>query len=281
MEYKELNNKIIINDLSQFNINQIFDCGQIFRYFINEDIAWVVSKNKFAKIITSKNEVEILTNDTDYFINFFDLDRDYELIKNKLKKDDFLKPCIDFGFGIRILKQDLFELIVSFIISANNNIKRIKNSLNFLAEKYGDKIDTNLGNYHAFPTLNQFKKIPVESYVEAGLGYRAEQLFKTIQFLTEEKLNSFQYLSVDEQKEFLLSLSGVGPKVANCIMLFSGNNLKSFPVDTWINKVYNHINKTNITDRKVIEKELCEKYGDLAGFAQQYFFYFYRENKLN
>ena len=126
MNYKISDNKIVINDLSQFNIQQILDCGQIFRYYIN-DVAEVVSGEHYAQVFTFNKHIEIVTQDIEYFINFFDLERDYVKIKEQLKNDNFLAPAIEFGYGIRILNQNLFEMIVSFIISANNNIKRIKN----------------------------------------------------------------------------------------------------------------------------------------------------------
>lgn len=305
MKYIKTENKIDILNLKEFDITQILDCGQIFRYFINGSDAIVVSKNHFAWICTHQNNAEIITKDVDYFENFFDLKTNYTDIKEKLKQDNFLRPCCEFGYGIRLLKQDLFEMIVSFIVSANNNIKRIKNSLNYLAKRFGDKVELNLEidlnkflieeenkvglieklsnkfYYYTFPTLKQLKKATVQDFVDAGLGYRAEQMYRTIQFLTEEHIEGFKNLSVKEQFEFLVSLSGVGDKVANCIMLFTGLNMKSFPVDTWINKVYNAITKTNTTDRKKIEQELTNRYKQLSGYAQQYFFYFYRENKLN
>ena len=305
MKYIKNKNKIKICDLGEFSISQILDCGQIFRYYINGNEAIVVSKNHFALICMHENWAGIITKDVDYFENFFDLKKDYAAIKNQLKQDDFLRPCCEFGYGIRLLKQDLFEMIVSFIISANNNIKRIKNSLNYLAKQFGDKVELDLKvdlnkflideenkvgllekqnnkfYYCAFPTLEQLKHATIQDFVSAGLGYRAEQMYRTIQFLTEEQIDCFKYLSVKEQLEFLVSLSGVGAKVANCIMLFTGLNMKSFPVDTWINKVYNALTKTHETDRKKIEQELTNRYKELSGYAQQYFFYFYRENKLN
>lgn len=276
MKYQKLKDKITIHDLTQFNVRQIFDCGQIFRYFIDDNVAEVVSKNKYAKLITFDDRVEIYSDDLDYFEHFFDLKVDYNDIKNKLSGDDFLAPCIKFGYGIRILNQDLFEMIVSFIISANNNIKRIKNSLNKLSQRFGTKHN----NFYAFPTLEQLKTATVEDFVDAGLGYRAEQLYYTLQHLTQSDLDDFKNLNYDEQHKFLISLKGVGEKVANCILLFAMHRSQVFPVDTWINKVYNNITNSNITDRKLISQILSTKYGDLSGYAQQYFFYYYRENKI-
>jgi len=281
MKYIKEKNKIIIYNLEDFSINQILECGQIFRFWINDNDAEIVSTDKYAKILTFADRVEILTLDTDYFENFFDLKTDYSKIKKELSKDKFLRPCCEFGYGIRILKQNLFEMIISFIVSANNNIKRIKNSLNYLAENFGEKLTgVNNTNYYAFPTLERLKKITVEDYKKAGLGYRANYMYDTVQKLTGESLENFKNLTTEEQYKFLLNLKGVGEKVANCIMLFSSFDFSSFPVDTWIHKVYNHITNSNEQNRKIIMKILKAKYSNLSGYAQQYFFYYYRENKL-
>ena len=292
MKYHKLSNKIIIEDLSQFDINQILDCGQIFRYFISGNIAEVVSCNKYAKIVTYGDRVEILTSDIEYFEHFFDLVRDYNQIKQQLSYDQFLAPSIKFGYGIRILNQDLFEMIVSFIISANNNIKRIKNSLNHLSRQFGNKIDLTfksiggspLANdegkcFYAFPTLEQLKLATVKDFIDAGLGYRAEYMYDTVQNLNQEDLDGFFMFNAEQQLQFLLSLKGVGEKVAHCIMLFAVHQTTVFPVDTWINKVYNDLTNTTSTNRKMISKILTDRYGNLSGYAQQYFFYYYRTLK--
>lgn len=275
MKYKVERNKIVIEDLSEFNINQILECGQIFRFNINGNIATVCSVDKFAKIYSYENRVEIQTSDIEYFINFFDLEKDYSLIKTKLKKDSFLSPAVDYGYGIRILNNDLYEMIVSFIISANNNISRIKKSIEYLCEKFGK----NMGEYFAFPTLNELKSAAVQDFKNAGLGYRAEYMFETVQSLTNNQIENLKKLSAQEQFNFLVSLKGVGEKVANCIMLFGLGVKNAFPVDTWINKVYNNLTNSVQTNRKLITKELTQRYGELSGYAQQYFFYYYRENK--
>ena len=276
MQYKIEKNKIIIEDLSQFNINHILDCGQIFRYEIKGNQATVCSLDKFAKVFTYADKVEILTEDAEYFVNFFDLKTDYNIIKKQLKKDKFLSSAVDYGCGIRILKNDFFEMIVSFIISANNNISRIKKSIQYLCETFGN----NKGTYFAFPTLNELKNGTVLDFKNAGLGYRAEQLYETIQNLTNQQLETVKTKSREEQFNFLVSLKGIGEKVANCVMLFGLGQMDSFPVDTWINKVYNKLTNTTSTDRKKITKELTQRYGNLSGYAQQYFFYYFRENKI-
>lgn len=276
MIYLKEKNKIIVKDLSDFNVIQTLNCGQIFRFSIDGEIATVFSKDKRAKLKTEQNQIVIETNDVDYFEHFFDLKRDYFKIKQILKKDEFLSRAVDYGYGIRIINNDVYEMIVSFIISANNNIGRIKKSIEYLCKNFG----TNMGEYFAFPTLLELKTATKEDFQKAGLGYRAPQMFETVQQLKENELEELKTKTLTEQFEFLTSLKGVGEKVANCILLFGLGVKDVFPVDTWINKVYNKLTNTTTTDRKKITKELTARYGELSGYAQQYFFYYFRDNKI-
>lgn len=276
MQILQKKDSLLIKGTEDFNVIQTLNCGQIFRYVIDRDTAVVYSKDKKALLSWTNDTIEITSKDLDYFYHFFDLSRDYSIIKSTLKNDEFLAPAVEYGYGIRILNNDAFEMIVSFIISANNNIKRIKNSIEYLCKKFGEKSD----DYHAFPTLSALKKATISDYEDAGLGYRAEQMHDTIQRLTERDILYLQQADKDEKMKFLLSLKGVGEKVANCIMLFGLGVRDVFPVDTWINKVYNHLTDSENNDRKKITRELTARYKDLSGFAQQYFFYYFRENKI-
>ena len=276
MKYVKSSNKITIYDLNDFNAKQILDCGQIFRYTINDNIAIVHSQDKQATITTEVDKVVILTKDVDYFENFFDLKTDYAKIKEELSNDVFLSQAVNYGYGIRILKNDLFEMIISFIISANNNISRIKKSIEYLCKHFGE----NKGIYYSFPSLESLKRARIEDFRLAGLGYRAEQMFHTVQCLTNKDVETLKLKSKEEQFNFLTSLKGVGEKVANCIMLFGLGVKDAFPVDTWINKVYNKLTNSNETNRKKITKILTDRYKNLSGYAQQYFFYYFRDNNI-
>ena len=277
MKITKFENKIVIDEPKDFDVIQTLNCGQIFRFVIDGNSAKVYSMDKYAHITWDVKRVVICTDNVEYFYNFFDLDRDYSQIKDKLRKDEYLKSAVDYGSGIRIINNDVYEIIISFIISANNNIKRIKNSIEYLCQHFGK----HLGNYFAFPTLNELKKVTIQQFKQAGLGYRAEQMFATVQKLTDKDIESLKSRNKEQQFKFLLSLKGVGEKVANCIMLFGLGVKDVFPVDTWINKVYNDLTNTNTTDRKKITQELTARYKDLSGYAQQYFFYYYRDNKIN
>lgn len=277
MKYKKLKNIIEIDDLSEFNIKQILECGQIFRFNIKDNCGYVLSKDKRADFEKIDGKLIIRTDDVDYFEEFFDLRTDYSKIKIELYRHEFLREAVMFGGGIRILKNDLFEMIVSFIISANNNIKRIKNSIEQICENFGEKKQ----DYYAFPTLQQLKKATVEDFEKMGLGYRSNQLYSTLQTLTNDQIEQIKTMSANSVKTELIKLKGIGPKVANCIMLFGLSITNTFPVDTWINKVYNKVYKTNETNREKIELEMIEKLKNLAGYAQQYLFYYFRENKIS
>ena len=163
-----------------------------------------------------------------------------------------------------------------FIISANNNIKRIKKSVNYICEHFGQKLED--GNF-SFPTLSELKKISENDFVLAGTGYRAPYLVKTIQMLCDGfDLMELKNISTDEAKQRLLTLPGVGPKVADCVLLFGLGHKDVFPVDTWIAKVYNDYFDKNEKNRQIMRKNFCKTFGDLAGIAQQYLFYYKREN---
>lgn len=276
MKITKLSNKIIVDEPTDFDVIQTLCCGQIFRYVIDGNTAKVFSKDKMATLSFTPQHFEIVSTDIDYFFNFFDFGTDYKQIKDQLSTDKLVAPAIKFAPGIRILNNDAYEMMISFIISANNNIGRIKKSIEYLCSHFG----SNMGDYYAFPTLEQLKTATIEDFKQAGLGYRTEQMFDTVQKLTNEDIDFLKQAEIKEKQKKLMSFKGIGEKVANCIMLFGLQVKTVFPVDVWINKVYNHIFNKNETDRSKITRELTERYGNLSGYAQQYFYYYYRENKI-
>ena len=274
MKYIVKQDKIIVYSKEEFCPEHILECGQIFSYEKINDNYVVYSADKMAKIFEKQDCYEILTNQPEHFVDFFDLDSDYLNIKKELKnKHDFMQNVVDYGYGIRILKQDLFETIISFIVSANNNIKRIKKILFNIREKFGDKKD----GYYAFPTAKQLAKATEEDFKNMGAGYRAKYLVETTKALQNIDLNQLRDLSTQDLNKWLLSLMGIGQKVADCIMLFGFSKQDVFPVDTWVEKVYCTYFKEE-HNRVKIRKELVNTFGNLSGYAQQYLFYSQREN---
>ncbi len=280
MKYTIEKDKIIILDKTEFNPKHILECGQIFRYKkLNNNDYVVVSGKEKAEIFETENGYEIITKNIPYFANFFDLSNDYNQIKNKLStQNETLKKAIEFGYGIRILNQEPIEMIFSFIISANNNIKRIQT----LVEKLAEKCGTNMGDYFAFPTLKQMQTLSLDDLKNMGMGFRAKYIFETAKKLEGIDLKKLSEFDTEKQLEFLCSLSGVGPKVADCIALFAYHNMNCFPVDTWVEKIYNqYFAIQQIKNRNLIRKNLVAQFGNLSGYAQQYLFFYKRELDKN
>lgn len=283
--------EIVLKNITSFNPVHIFECGQCFRWELNKDGSYTgvvgnsvlnVRKedcNIIIKGIAKENLREIVQK-------YFDLDRNYEKIKLKLSKiDETLKQSIEYGEGIRILNQDLWETIISFIISANNNIPRIKGIIKKISEKYGNEIIWNEKKYYTFPTPEELSIAQVEDLRKLGLGFRDVRVYETTKMILEKKIDLnelYKEKNVLIIREKLLMLPGVGPKVADCILLFSSlKRLEVFPIDVWVRRVMNELYIKNENENKVsktlIEKLAKEKYGDLAGIAQQYLFYWKRE----
>lgn len=262
-----------------FDIKEILECGQVFSYKFMGDCYIVYSADKKAKVTETSLGYIIKTNHPNYFENYFDLKTDYGKIKETLSKFPILKKPIDFGKGIRILKQNLFETLISFIVSANNNIKRIQMILERLREKLGSKV----GDFYAFPTREQLKSASVEFFKEIGAGYRADYLYKVVRQIEDNTLNDWQKLDTKDLRNKLISLSGVGPKVADCVLLFGYGRQDVFPVDTWIEQMYVKFYCSNsqiVPNREKIRENLVKEFGNLSGYAQQYLFYSMRSREV-
>ena len=283
--------KYIIKDIKSFELKDIFDCGQCFRWNEQEDGSYTGVFGENVLNVSKKNNEIIFKgickeNIKQTVEKYFDLNRNYEEIKDELSKiDENMKKSIEYGKGIRILNQDLWETIISFIISANNNIPRIKGIIERLSKKYGKEIDWNGNKYYTFPTAEQLKDATVQEYRELGLGFRDIRLYETTHMILDKKVNLEEMQknpNTFEVREQLLSLSGVGPKVADCILLFSTlKRFEVFPIDVWVRRVMNDLYIHNPDETKVNKKEIekiaKEKFGNLAGLAQQYLFYWRRE----
>lgn len=297
-------NKFKMENLKDFKLSHILENGQCFRWDRIEEqndsaFIGVVSNNVF-KI--SEKEKEILGNDnleviklTDIYIEttmeetaakkfleeYFNLSENYEDIKKKYSENyESLKKATEFAYGLRILKQDEFETIISFIISANNNIKRIKKIINNISMKCGKKIEFEGKEYYGFPSIEELRKLKEEDFKSLGAGFRAKYLESTVNKIYSDNLEKYieklNNLSNKELEKELLNLKGVGPKVANCIMLFGFNRIDSFPIDVWVKRVMQEefFGGEEVSNKKIEEfaNTLYKK-----GLAQQYLFYWRRE----
>ena len=290
-EVKMKEQKYIIKNCNTFELKDIFECGQCFRFNKQEDESYTgVVGNNVINVKKIDNEIHIKSvgqdNLEELVVNYFDLNRNYEQIKDKLSKiDENMQKSISYGKGIRILNQDLWETIISFIISANNNIPRIKGIIDRMSERYGKKIIFEGKEYYTFPTIDELSKASVEDLRALGLGFRDVRVYETTKIIKNKEVDLEQ---LKNEKDFnkvrntLITLPGVGPKVADCILLFSTlKRWEAFPIDVWVRRVMNELYIKNPDETKVkkeeIEKIAYEKFGNLAGIAQQYLFYWKRE----
>lgn len=282
-----------ITEIQSFEPKHIFECGQCFRWEKQEDGSYTgIFASNVLNVKKQGNDVifqGICKNDIkETCIQYFDLKRDYETIKKQLSQvDEYIKDSINYGEGIRILNQDLWETIISFIISANNNIPRIKGIINRISEKYGTPIIWNQKTYYTFPTPDQLAKASIEELRDLGLGFRDKRVYETTQKIVKKEINLLQLEKEETQKvrQELLTLPGVGPKVADCILLFSDlKRFDVFPIDVWVRRVMNELYIKKEDETKVKKEEIEElakaKYGNLEGIAQQYLFYWKREQHI-
>ena len=285
--------KYILQNVDSFELNHIFDCGQCFRRNQQPDwsYTWIFWNNilniqkKSDSVIFSWNldwDIQSIVND------YFDLNRDYNKIKIKLSKvDNYMKESIQYWHWIRLLNQDLRETIISFIISANNNIPRIKWIIERLSQKYWTEITRNWKPYFTFPTPQQLKDVSISDYRKLWLWFRDIRLYETTRMVLDWKidLNSLYKKDTQTVKNQLLNLSWIWPKVADCILLFSDlKRLEVFPIDVRVRRVMNELYIHNPDENKVnknqIQKLAHEKFWDYAWLAQEYLFYRARTQEL-
>lgn len=263
---------IKIYDKEDFNPEHILECGQVFCYDKIGDEYIVYPQDKVASIKEFDDYYLIKTKNPSFFEFFFDLNNDYGEIKQELNKHEVMQKPIKFGHGIRILNQNLFEMTISFIISSNNNIKRIKFILNNLRKNLGNLIEKDI---YSFPSFEKLYSCDEEFFKKMGAGYRANYLYKILRQIDNNIFERMKNLPTNELRNELIKLSGIGPKVADCILLFGFHRGDVFPVDTWIEKVYKTY-FSDISDRNKIRQNLIDEFGDLSGYAQQYLFYYQR-----
>ncbi len=288
-----MDEKFILKNQESFNLKHIFECGQCFRWNMEDDGSWLGIIKDAVIRVKQNNDEFIFTGSVNSSKDFkeiiqeyFDLDTNYNDYKEKLSKiDEYLAESIRFGEGIRILKQDLWETIISFIISANNNIPRIKKIIDAISRNYGKKVIFEDKEYCLFPTPKELSKASVEDLRKLGLGFRDKRIFETTKIINENPslLTEIENMnSTESMREELLKLDGVGPKVADCILLFALKRLDVFPIDVWVRRVMNDLYIHNENEEKVNKKELLnlaeEKFKGLSGIAQQYLFYWKRES---
>lgn len=281
-------NNLILKNVKNFNLLHIFECGQCFRFNKIDDSSYIgVAKGKVLRI-SQKDDTVILydTTESDFYniwYDFFDFSRDYTLIKNRLDIDPIMHEAIKYGHGIRILNQDLWETIVSFIISSSNNIPRIKGIIERLSMEFGRPIKYQGETFYAFPTPDELYGLTREDLSVIRAGYRDKYIIDAINKFYEKNLTCdiLFKMPTPEAKKALMTILGVGNKVSDCILLFGMNRADSFPIDVWIKRIIEYCYFDNKEQTiNTISQFAQNKFSTLGGYAQQYLFFYARENKI-
>ncbi|MBE7026528.1 MAG: DNA-3-methyladenine glycosylase 2 [Ruminococcaceae bacterium] len=278
---------IIITGCTEFDLVHTFECGQCFRWNKTQDGQYEgVFGKKALKAAQQDDKITLFNTTIDEYENiwkgYFDLDRDYAGIQKILSKDDdVLKNAVKEGRGIRILSQEPFETIISFIISANNNIPRIKLIIERMCTLFGQKIEAYGREYCTFPDAKKIAALSREDLEPIKAGFRDKYILDAAQKICsgEVDIDKIATMDYESAKSELKKIKGVGDKVANCILLFGFGHKNAFPVDVWIRRIVEHyyFNGEAMGDIGEFAKK---RFGELGGFAQQYLFYYARENKL-
>ncbi|MCI5840024.1 MAG: DNA glycosylase [Peptoniphilaceae bacterium] len=284
----KVENNILEFESDSFTPKDIFECGQAFNFSKEEDGSYTfVAFEKIVNVSDESGKIMIKNISEDdfyrYFYDFFDLGVDYKEVKKSLSKDETLKKACDYGNGIRILNQEIFETIISFIISANNQIPRIKNSVRIISKMYGKFLGNFNGiDYYSFPDAQTLSKAKVQDLREyAKVGFRDERIVETSKMIAEGFINENDLkLNTENLREKLQKLPGVGPKVADCILLFSFHRREVYPVDVWIKRVTETLYIGQEVPKKRISNFAQNIFGDFSGYVNQYLFYYGRENKI-
>ncbi len=286
-------NKVVLEKVMNFNIKQILECGQCFRWEkINDEDYIIIAYGRVIEVIQNGDKVTILnSNEEDFkniWLSYFDLERDYGKIKEELSKDEILKKSVDYGYGIRLLNQEPFELLISFIISARNSIPSIKKTIKKISERWGKEIDYKGEKFYTFPTPEMLKDATEDEIRETGASFRSKYIVDTVARVNEDldneeglyNLDRISSLTDDECHSALQEFKGVGAKVSDCIMLFSMSKYSAFPVDVWVKRAMMHFYNAEEGSLNKIRIFARDKFKDLSGFAQQYLFYYARENNI-
>lgn len=267
-----IGNEIHIKNVSNFDLAQTLDCGQAFRWSQNENGVWSgIAFGKYIELSEKDGDIIISgSNQVDFkniWANYFDLSRDYAQIIEDVSVNETVRKAAEFSHGIRLLNQEPWEALCSFIISQNNNIPRIKGIVERLCENFGEK--TNGG--YTFPSAETVAKVTVEELAVIRSGFRAKYIIDAAQKVTSGEINleTLRTADYDAAREKLMTIKGVGPKVADCVLLYGLSRIEAFPRDVWIKRALEQMFDGQLPDCAV-------RY---AGIVQQYIFHYIRNNQ--
>lgn len=291
--------KIRLSSSNPFNLEITLRCGQAFRWEKLGEWWYGVVLDNVLKIRQRSNELEFENANVDFVKNYFGLNEDLTKILSLISRDGIIRKAIEAFKGLRILRQDPWECLISYICATYKNIKAIKQILTALCKKFGDKFELDGYSFYAFPPPEKLAKATVAELANCGVGYRAEYISRTAKKVRESGFD-FECLrkrSYEEARNELLAFPGVGLKVADCVLLFSLGKLEAFPIDVWIKRaILKHYanyfqkdfakrisSKTGLTrsEYKKINSFGREYFGEYAGYAQEYLYHYERTYGLD
>lgn len=263
------------------NLDDTITCGQLFRYFKKNDNSYdIILKDRVINVKLDNNILLISSNDEtnleSIIYEYFDLNTNYNEIGNKIiALDNKLKESVNNSKGLKMLRQDPLEMIISYIISANNKVERISKSINMLCSRYGKKINFNNSEYYLFPDITVLNNLTIEQLNDLKIGFRDKYVYDAIKkiYNNEIDINEIYKLNSTDALNYLMKINGVGPKVASCILLFGYNRFDVFPIDTWVIKEISNLHPEIKSEQKYIIEFAKNKYKDLSAVAIQYMFH--------
>lgn len=287
-------NSVILKDIAHFDIKQILESGQVFRYQELSDRSYVlIAKQKVIKIVQQLDSTSVIFYHTtigefeEIWKDYFDIDTSYASIIKQLETDLPMQEAIAFGKGIRILRQDPWEMLISFIISQNKAIPHIRQCIENISQTFGECMASPEGLeehvFYSFPTPEQLGKATEEELRACKVGFRAPYIIDACKKVNEQEvcLTHLYTMTSEKAREELMKIKGVGPKIADCILLFAYGKGEVFPTDVWIKRVIEGLYFEGEEQKlNAIQQFAKETYGELAGYAQQYLFFCARENNL-
>lgn len=276
-------------NVEYFNLKYTLECGQCFRWKNVDNGTYVgIIRDRVIKIRQEGNKLYVKSdkdkNLEDVVREYFELDKDYKAIEERIiKVDEYVKKAVKNTSGLRHLKQDFFETIISYVISANNNIPRISKSVTEISRRFGKEIEFEGEKYYLFPRPEELSSVTIDEYRECGVGFRDKYIYNIVKKINsgEIDLEKMQQMDTSDLRALLLTLMGIGPKVADCILLFSCSKQEVFPIDVWVERVMKKLYfKDKEANKKEILKYADQNFGKDAGIIQQHLFYNIRENMI-
>ena len=274
--------RVFVTDNVPFSLDDTLSCGQVFRWKKDEEGWWRgIAHDHLIKIRQQDNRIEYLGCDEDFLVYYFNLDLDLDGVLAALDRDEYMHGAIEKHRGLRLLRQNPWECLLTYLCAQNANIPFIDRMLNNLSEKYGEPITSEFGCAKSYPRPEKLAAVSKEDIESCSLGYRSTYVNRTAEMIANDPMWADKLFNADYEtaRQSILHYDGIGPKVADCILLFGFQKYSSFPVDRWVDRImYKYYNvgdperALSNSEYNRIRKFGQDYFGEYAGYAQEYLF---------